>query len=286
MCRFLVYRGESLFMADLLTRSEHSLIKQSYHARERTEPLNGDGFGVGWYDHGIDGIPCVFTSVRPAWSNRNLHRLADKIRSTCFFAHVRAATPGSPVSDLNCHPFQYRQLLWMHNGRIREFGRLRRHLLESLSDEVFDIIQGGTDSEHAFALFLNHLWPNVQHTDTTLLVDAMRACIRTIEDWSRAAGITEPSYCNFAVTDGYSVVVSRYASDPGAEPATLYYTLGSRFENRDGTYEMAPVVSIAGAAIVASEPITSLHQSWYTVPRNHLLVLTPELEFSTHPLHA
>jgi hypothetical protein len=42
MCRFLAYRGSQLFMADLLTRSANSLILQSYKAKERKEPLNGD----------------------------------------------------------------------------------------------------------------------------------------------------------------------------------------------------------------------------------------------------
>lgn len=135
MCRFIVYRGDDLSMADLLTRSDHSLIMQSYRAREREEPLNGDGFGVGWYDYEIDPTPCVFTSVTPAWNNRNLQRLADKIRSTCFFAHVRAATAGFSVNELNCHPFQFGKFLWMHNGRIGEFSKIRRRLRESLRDE-------------------------------------------------------------------------------------------------------------------------------------------------------
>lgn len=78
------------------------------------EPLNGDGFGVGWYAQELDPIPCVLTSMRPAWANRNLKRISEKIRSTCVFAHVRAATDGSAVTELNCHPFQNDEFLWMH----------------------------------------------------------------------------------------------------------------------------------------------------------------------------
>lgn len=33
-------------------------------------------------------------------------RLACKITSPLVFAHVRAAYPGMPVSEQNCHPFQ------------------------------------------------------------------------------------------------------------------------------------------------------------------------------------
>ena len=28
-------------------------------------------------------------------------------KSRCVFAHVRAASPGLPVTELNCHPFAY-----------------------------------------------------------------------------------------------------------------------------------------------------------------------------------
>ena len=68
MCRFVVYAGPPLRMSVLLTESEQSLIKQSFKAREREEPLNGDGFGVGWYPDDSGADPCVFTSVRPSKS--------------------------------------------------------------------------------------------------------------------------------------------------------------------------------------------------------------------------
>eukprot|EP01138_Halocafeteria_seosinensis_P005632 gb/GECG01005757.1/.p1 GENE.gb/GECG01005757.1/~~gb/GECG01005757.1/.p1 ORF type:complete len:247 (+),score=23.45 gb/GECG01005757.1/:1-741(+) len=49
--------------------------------------------------------PGVYTSITPAWNNPNLVRLSEKIRSPLVFAHVRAASLGSPVTELNCHPF-------------------------------------------------------------------------------------------------------------------------------------------------------------------------------------
>ena len=41
-------------------------------------------------------------------NNENLGRLSCKITSPLVFAHVRAAYPGMPVSEQNCHPFQVR----------------------------------------------------------------------------------------------------------------------------------------------------------------------------------
>ena len=80
---------------------------------------------LGWYSpeegcvaqqRPADPTPCTFTSITPAWNNDNLGRLACKITSPLVFAHVRAAYPGMPVSEQNCHPFQV--------GRSRRSGRL------------------------------------------------------------------------------------------------------------------------------------------------------------------
>jgi predicted glutamine amidotransferase len=59
-------------LAQLLTRPNHSIINQAFDSRlrlDRRRPINGDGFGVGWYDSVHDEElgtqPCIFTSVTP-----------------------------------------------------------------------------------------------------------------------------------------------------------------------------------------------------------------------------
>jgi predicted glutamine amidotransferase len=273
-----------MLMSDLLQKAEQSLIRQSFKARERKEPLNGDGFGVGWYVPEIDPIPCVFTSTTPAWSNRNLHRLAEKIRSSCFFAHVRAASPGAFVSEFNCHPYQYEQFLWMHNGAIADFPAIKRRLRESLQDDYYGFIQGTTDSEHAFAVFMNKLGDRIEDYSMEDLREAMSATIRQIHQWQQEAGIDQPSYLNFAVTDGISVVVSRYVTSPDAEPPTLYIALGEDFEIIDGKYRMTPATHHPRAIIIASEPVTEERADWKAIERNSLVTVTPELHVHITPI--
>lgn len=125
--------------------------QERFHDTGLPPQLNADGFGIGWYAEPMyqaklqvdevlspqtkrrkrtDSVgaavviernrqyetPCVFTSVTPAWNNRNLFQLADKVRSPLFFAHVRAASSGSPTTEANCHPFTFDKFLFMHNG--------------------------------------------------------------------------------------------------------------------------------------------------------------------------
>ncbi len=283
MCRFLLYRGSEMLMSDLLMHSEQSLIMQSYRARERSEPLNGDGFGVGWYAPEIDPTPCVFTSIAPAWSNRNLRRLAEKTRSGCFFAHVRAASSGLAVAETNCHPFQRRELLWMHNGAIAGFRRVRRLIRRHLGDDAYDEIEGTTDSEHALALFSDIL---AARGDRSLagLKAAVLATIRRIDELVAETGSTDSSQLNFALTDGENVVVTRYASRADAPAQTLYVAHGKRFERVDAGYRMAQDGSGAGALIVASEPISAERSDWTAVPVNHIVSVDAALNVAIEPI--
>ncbi len=280
MCRFIAYAGAPLLMADLLYRPVNSLIMQSHHARERAEPLNGDGFGVGWYVPEIDPTPCVQRSVSPAWSNRNLQNLALKTRASLLFAHVRAASPGMAVNEANVHPFSYDRFTWMHNGAVAGFHKIKRPLRESLKDEFYDMIQGTTDSEHAFALFLNNL--SVPFGEATA-EDLRRALIETIarlNELTRAAGIVEPSYYNFAATDGHAMVVSRFCSAEGIAGQSLHYSRGLTFECLpDGLCDMHSVEADrqASAVIIASEKLTDDRSDWTLVPDNHTVMALPDL---------
>src|SRR5215210_3077918 len=90
MCRFLAYRGEPTFLADLVCAPARSLVHQSLHAAEAKTETNGDGFGIGWYGDRPD--PGIYRDVSPAWSDENLVNLCQQVRARTFFAHVRAST--------------------------------------------------------------------------------------------------------------------------------------------------------------------------------------------------
>ncbi|KNE87631.1 hypothetical protein PSTG_18982, partial [Puccinia striiformis f. sp. tritici PST-78] len=62
--------GEPIVLAHLITKPSHSIINQAFDSRLRLDarPVNADGFGVGWYDPGVENsTPCVFQAITPAW---------------------------------------------------------------------------------------------------------------------------------------------------------------------------------------------------------------------------
>ena len=269
-------------MDKLLYRPENSLINQSFMAREREEPLNGDGFGVGWYTPEIEPTPAVFTSIQPAWNNRNLKNLSPKICSSSIFAHVRAATHGR-VSEANCHPFQYGKLLFMHNGAIAGFNVIKRALRMRLSDGIYDWIKGDTDSEHFFALILQHLDAHAKLTVGDI-ADAFIKALVELTELLNEHSIDHPFYMNGLLSDGERIVASRYVSDENVEPHTLYFSDRGGFECDDGICHIVHGKSENDCIMIVSEKLTDVAEDWHPVPKNHMIMLDKDLSQSLKPL--
>ncbi|QRV76278.1 glutamine amidotransferase [Ceratobasidium sp. AG-Ba] len=202
MCRLLIYKGtDSIELSHLLTRPCHSIINQAFDSRlrlDRRRPINGDGFGVGWYDEqeleypdeersSSQGEPCIFNSVTP---------LGVKLP----------------------------------NPKAKSFS------------------------------------PNV-------LKSAMLKCIAQLNSWAREAGITEPSLMNFCVTDGKSVVATRYISSRTDEAASLWYSSGTSFSEYapGGHYRMTKSDKRENIFMIASEPLTFEKADWMEVRTNTIV---------------
>ncbi|KIK05459.1 hypothetical protein K443DRAFT_675022 [Laccaria amethystina LaAM-08-1] len=294
MCRFVIYKGTSpVQLSHLLTRPCHSIINQAFDSRlrlDRRRPMNGDGFGVGWYDSVYDeelgSQPCIFTSVTPAWNNINLTRLAEKIKSPLVFGHVRATTAGSLSLD-NCHPFVHGKLMFMHNGALADFHSFKRRLLSDLPDVAFNMVQGNTDSEWAFALLLSKLPdPDAKTFTLETLRKAMLETIATLNTYAEECGITEPSLLNFCVTDGESVVVTRYISSRKDEAASLWFSSGTEFSEyaEGGHYRMSKADKRESIIMIASEPLTFERADWMEIKTNHMVVITSKMNLLQIPI--
>lgn len=284
MCRLMAYKGTPIIIDKLLYQPKNSLINQSFHAREIEEPLNGDGFGIGWYVPELNYEPITFVSVNPAWSNRNLRNLAPKIKTDCMIAHVRAASVGD-VSESNCHPFQYKSLLMAHNGGVEDFGKIKRLIREPLSDELYNWIKGQTDSEHIFAFLLNELFKNHKIVSPDAIVASFEHTFTELKKLMRDHGITEPAYLNMVVTNGLFLVATRYCTDPKEEPLTLYHSEGSRYVVEDGVTRMEAPEDDDQAVLVVSEKLSD-DPYWTMIPPNHFVIVEQTLNVRIRPIHA
>ena len=282
MCRLMAYKGTPIIIDSLLYQPKNSLINQSFNAREIEEPLNGDGFGIGWYVPEVTTEPVTFVSVNPAWSNRNLRNLAPKIKTECLIAHVRAASVGE-VSESNCHPFQYNNILMAHNGGVEEFSKIKRHLRSPLSDELYNWIKGQTDSEHIFASLINNLKTTYDAITPETVVDSFEHTFRNIKHLMTKYEIQEPAYLNMVFTDGNFLVATRYVTDDKEEPLTLYHSEGSRYVVEDGITRLEAPNDNDQAVLVVSEKLSD-DKDWTMIPPNHFVIVEQSLNVRVKPI--
>jgi predicted glutamine amidotransferase len=254
MCRWMAWLGQPVRLEELLFNTKHGIVDQSLHARMGAEPTNGDGFGLGWYGTG-DG-PGVYRSVHPAWGDANLRALAAHIESPLFLAHVRAAI-GSPVQQTNCHPFRHGEWLFVHNGYLAEFQRLRRDLMLAVDPDLFAPIQGSTDTEVIFNLALT-----LGLRDDP--IGALERTVGLIEEIAGGHGVAGAVQASFGVSDGASLWAVRYATE--GRPRSLFASCDvdaiRRLHPDNPRFQrLSP-----DDRLIVSEPFSDLPGVWQEIP--------------------
>jgi predicted glutamine amidotransferase len=256
MCRWIAYTGPVIPMSIALIDAKHSLLVQSERSTMGEEPMNGDGFGIGWYSDHLE-TPGVFRDVRPAWNDDNFRDLAAHIRSGMFLAHIRATTV-TAVQRSNCHPFRHGRWLFQHNGLIPDFHLLRRDLMFEVGEEYFDGIQGSTDSEVIFHLALTFGLED----DAPV---ALTRTVATIEETMKRHGVEDEFQFSATAANGQSIYAVRYASR--GTPRTLFYAT-----DLGVLRELDPALGAIpeGSIVVVSEPLgPTVH--WEEVPAGTII---------------
>jgi glutamine amidotransferase len=207
----------------------------------------------------------------------------------------------------------------------------------SLDEKWFNVVGGSTDSEWAFATFLDCLDKAGISPDKEVEAGVgfghtvlRKAILKTIERLNgfirdvvgeQGGGVGEEdsrSLLNFAVTDGVSVVCSRYVSSKTDEAASLFFSSGTSWrelngqsvgsdagassvddEDRERDYVMERRDKGSDIVLVASEPLTfergmfiysfphcsllTQSDNWVTVPTNSTLTISKQTVM-IHPI--
>jgi len=259
MCRWLAYSGAPLYLEQMIFEPEHSIIDQSLSARSGPTTTNGDGFGIGWY--GSRDTPGVYRDIQPAWNDANLRHLSQQIRSHMFVAHVRAATGGTPVQQSNCHPFVHGRWLFLHNGRIEAYREVRRALEFAVSPELYNGIEGTTDSEVMFHLALTFGLAEDP-------IGGLQRMVGFVEETGWNAGIEHPMQMTIGLTNGHRLYAVRYSSNRVSR--TLYHSRNIR-----ALRQLNPLFERYSddAIVVVSEPLNDVADYWEEIPESTVIVV-------------
>lgn len=329
MCRWFTYIGEEpTLLEDVLIKPKHSIVKQIdvhflpnlhiiYDSHQHRDKLssgvasdvhgpnhftNTDGFGVGYYtgvtaEFNEDNVsrPCVYRNTRPPLNDLNLISLCAHTSTKCVFAHIRAGTGMSPTVETNNHPFVFGRYMFMHNGGVANFSKIKIALLSKLSPKAYANIFGTTDTEHVAALFFTYLgddWDAELPIDKLkqAMMSTLRDVLALIEESTKDTDHVIPhSSLNFALTDGCQLLAVRFSSMNEFEPPSLYYsTTAGPILNRkypdhpDGKEETRkpkqPAKEHGKHVIVASEPNTYKSEDWHLVPPNSFILINKDLD--------
>jgi len=157
---------------------------------------------------------------------------------------VRAST-GTPITRPNCHPFACGRWMFMHNGVVGNWNRMRRMVEALIPDEFYGSRVGTTDSE---AVFLAILGAGGEKDP----IGATARVLATLTDMASVGGLKEPLRFTAALANGHDLFAFRYAANDKSN--TLYYR------------------ESGGNVVVVSEPLDTERSQWTPVPPGHVLL--------------
>lgn len=210
----------------------------------RNRLFNVDGFGMAWYTQTLSIFspptsastpkaslwPALYKTIQPPLHDSNFRSICSNTASNVVFAHIRAAT-STAITPVNNHPFIFGIHTIMHNGYISNFEKIKLQMCNEMSEEAYTNIHGGTDTEHLAALFMTYLCPSAKEWDTYHSVSEIRTALQktidtiiSIQAATSSIKIYEPNDLNVAITDGQSLVASRFRDHATEQPPSLYYS--------------------------------------------------------------
>ena len=236
MCRLFGQHAHPEFdLSEPLCTAERSLRFLSHQ--------HPHGWGIGWWE---GGDPRVRKGLLPAHSDENFVAAARGARSAVVNAHVPDASIG-PVAAANTHPFAHGRWLFAHNGtvaRYKKSARVRDAILAEVDPDLRPLVEGDTDSERIFLLFLGRLRARAP-LEGASAAQVRRALAEATEVVARIAddAAEKPSSLNLLASDGRVLVACR----------------------RGRTLHLATDAGPRHAFVVASEPV-GRGARWQEVP--------------------
>jgi glutamine amidotransferase len=293
MCRVIAYLGEPLLLDGPLFAARNSLVHQVVEPKWMSL-LNIGGFGLAAWDSLSPDPerPYVYRTARVPVYDRNLKALAEKVRATAAIAHVRGVEydPSEAVGPQNVHPFRFpgARVVLAQNGGLNRFAEMRYDLLDHIGPELARQIEGTTDTEWLYALVLSRLDAPFGPAPAEDLARAVSESLRVIRDVREQRGIDRQSAVNLVVSDGSSIVATRFCFDYGwyadrrstyagereFDFTTLWYAACEAFAPGPAGWETRYGDGPPRAVLIASEALNDERTDWIEVPEYTMLVVT------------
>jgi len=169
-----------------LLRSQEALIRQGFGESRNSPRPSGRGVALFTEDeirHTHEILHTPFDTTLDARLTRTAAGAA--------VSHVRHGSVGK-AERKNTHPFLHESWAFAHNGTIENFLTIRRELMGEMTPELRRSVQGATDSEHIFYLFLSYLKRSAGSiagdAPINRIRDSFSKAISMLNEWSERTG--------------------------------------------------------------------------------------------------
>jgi glutamine amidotransferase len=231
-------------------------------------------------------MPLTYRSTEVANFDPNLRVLTRKLRVRAVVAHLRGVSLDghATINQQSLHPFSMpgSPLVLAHNGDLADFGEMRFALLEHIKPAIARQIASPIDSAWLHALVLSQLDDPAGPFTVEQIHRAIEQALGVVRKVREAIGITCSSSVNLIVSDGQSIVATRFTFDfgrfdtppaqGGIEFLSQWFTIGSHYTLADSEWKMTG--GAGGATLVASEPLTRDVSTWVEVPEYSALLVS------------
>jgi glutamine amidotransferase len=234
-------------------------LKQSHQNKKHTPGIDNqrdhihhvDGFGFAWL---AKDKWKIYKSPKDYLHDDQIMKLADRIPKKLVIGHLRKKIYGKPSIE-NTHPFIYENQIFLHNGFIKDFPKHQEKIKGQIHPEYLNHIEGESDSEVLFYLFLSIKDDLAKKNSTKKLLNrAIRELFERFERWGieLTANIIYANENHILITRFLCYNKKEYAQEQ--HPPSLYLH-----------QQIAP-----GGILITSEPILSNFQ---LIPENNIIVI-------------
>jgi len=248
------------------------------------KPAEPDGWGIGFYKNRGSFL---FKKASKNSKSQRLTNITEVISSPIIISHVRHATVGER-KESNTHPFRWGLWLFAHYGKINHFRRIRSKIMRKLPTAYKKQIEGNTDSEFCFYLFLSYLKKEggikKGAIDLSAAIKGLIQFRKDIEEFQLEADVTEMSELNFLISNGSYLIATRcgkplyyLSSDKDKPQGALFFSSQTWLQ-----YELKDFDPEKKLVAVSSEKLTDSTR-WRVVPNNHILTINSAQEIEIIP---
>ncbi|MFC1564046.1 class II glutamine amidotransferase [candidate division KSB1 bacterium] len=247
--------------------------------------MEADGWGIGFFRNKSSFL---YKKPLKRKNSKEFTTISEIISSRVFISHLRFSTIGE-VKEANTQPFRWGNWLFAHSGTIHQFRKVKSRIIRKLPIAYKKQIQGNTDSEYCFYLYLSMLRGEggikKGESSLTASVEGLKNFGTVLTDIFEEAEVQKDPELNLLISNGNYLLAARYGKplyyfiqDNGGDSAELNFY----FKETNVQFNIISSES-SNKFIVISSQMNNDIDIWREIPDKSVLSVDADLNIKVIP---